>query len=224
MAVKDMARGLSVGDPSPSDLVHEDAWCLVAVKPAGLLSVPGRGEANQDCLASRLQARYPDALVVHRLDMATSGLWIMGRGLAAQRKLARAFEHRDVSKRYVAVVDGEVAQPEGSIDLPIGPDWPNRPRQQVDAERGRPSVTRFRVLGPGPLPGTTRLELEPVTGRTHQLRVHLMAIGHPIVGDALYAPAQIAAAAPRLWLHATELRLAHPGTGQPVQWSSPPPF
>ena len=189
-----------------------------------MLSVPGRGEANQDCLASRLQALHPDALVVHRLDMATSGLWIMGRGLAMQRKLARAFEHRQVRKRYVAVVDGRLAQAEGSIDLPIGADWPNRPRQQVDAEHGRPSVTRFRVLGPGPLPGTTRLELEPVTGRTHQLRVHLMAIGHPLVGDALYAPEPVATAAPRLWLHASELGLVHPGTGEPMQWTSAPPF
>ena len=204
--------------------MHEDAWCLVVVKPSGMLSVPGRGEANQDCLASRLQALHPDALVVHRLDMATSGLWIMGRGLAMQRKLARAFEHRQVRKRYVAVVDGRLAQAEGSIDLPIGADWPNRPRQQVDAEHGRPSVTRFRVLGPGPLPGTTRLELEPVTGRTHQLRVHLMAIGHPIVGDALYAPEPVATAAPRLWLHASELGLVHPGTGEPMLWTSAPPF
>ena len=210
--------------PSPTDLVHEDAWCLVTVKPAGLLSVPGRGEANQDCLASRMQARFPDALVVHRLDMATSGLWIMGRGLAMQRKLARAFEQREVHKRYVAVVAGDLAQDEGTIDLPIGADWPNRPRQQVDALRGRPSVTRYRVLGAGPLPGTTRLELEPVTGRTHQLRVHLMAIGHAIVGDTLYAPVEVAAAAPRLWLHASALRLVHPATGEAMHWTSAPPF
>jgi tRNA pseudouridine32 synthase / 23S rRNA pseudouridine746 synthase len=224
MAVIDMAGGLSMAGPCPSDLLHEDDWCLVAVKPAGLLSVPGRGEANQDCLSTRLQSRYPDALVVHRLDMATSGLFIMGRGLAMQRGLARAFEQRQVDKRYVAVVTGEPARAEGTIELPIGADWPNRPRQQVDAERGRPSVSRYRVLGPGPLPGTTRLELEPVTGRTHQLRVHLMAIGHPIVGDALYAPEAAATAAPRLWLHATELRLPHPFTGEPVHWTSAAPF
>ena len=213
-----------MADGFPGLLLHEDPWCLVTVKPAGLLSVPGRGEAKQDCLATRMQARFPDALVVHRLDMATSGLWIMGRGLAMQRKLARAFEQRAVDKRYVAVVAGDLAQAEGTIDLPIGADWPNRPRQQVDAQRGRPSVTRYRVLGAGPLPGTTRLELEPVTGRTHQLRVHLMAIGHPIVGDALYAPADVAAMAPRLWLHASELRLIHPGTGEAMHWTSRPPF
>jgi len=213
-----------MADGFPGLLLHDDPWCLVTVKPAGLLSVPGRGEAKQDCLATRMQARFPDALVVHRLDMATSGLWIMGRGLAMQRKLARAFEQRAVDKRYVAVVAGDLAQAEGTIDLPIGADWPNRPRQQVDAQRGRPSVTRYRVLGAGPLPGTTRLELEPVTGRTHQLRVHLMAIGHPIVGDALYAPADVAAMAPRLWLHASELRLIHPGTGEAMHWTSRPPF
>ena len=211
-------------DNRSPDVLHVDADCIVAVKPAGLLSVPGRGEAKQDCLAQRLQALHPDALVVHRLDMATSGLWIMARGLAMQRQLARAFEAREVHKRYVAVVDGVPAEAEGRIDLPLGADWPNRPRQQVDGERGRPSVTRFQVLGPGPLPGTTRLQLEPVTGRTHQLRVHLMAIGHPILGDALYAPAPVAAAAPRLWLHASELGLVHPGTGEPMHWHSAAPF
>ena len=218
----------SPGASLHGDLLHEDAWCLVAVKPAGLLSVPGRGEAKQDCLATRLQASHSDALVVHRLDMATSGLWVMGRGLAMQRRLARAFEHREVDKRYVAVVDGVLAPAAdgawSEIDLPLAADWPNRPRQKVDTEHGRPSRTRYRVLGPGPLPGTTRLELEPVTGRTHQLRVHLQAIGHPIVGDTLYAPAAGAAAAPRLWLHATQLRLPHPHTGEPMHWSSPAPF
>jgi len=212
----------------PVEVLHADAWCVVADKPSGLLSVPGRGEGKQDCLASRLQALFPDALVVHRLDMATSGLWIMARGLPVQRQLARAFEHRQVRKRYVAVVDGvPVGTADGGwseIDLPLGADWPNRPRQQVDHEHGRPSLTRWRVLGAGPLPGTTRLELEPVTGRSHQLRVHLQAIGHPIVGDTLYAPAELAAAAPRLLLHASELALAHPADGRPMHWRSPPPF
>jgi tRNA pseudouridine32 synthase/23S rRNA pseudouridine746 synthase len=142
-----------------------------------------------------------------------------------QRLLARAFEQREVHKRYQAVVAGELAG-DGwqEIALPIGADWPNRPRQQVDAVHGRPAVTRWRSIGAGPLPGTTRVELEPVTGRTHQLRVHLQAIGHPIVGDALYAPEDLAAAAPRLLLHATDLALHHPGTGEPARWSSPAPF
>lgn len=219
-----MAGGLSEGEPGPPALLHVDAWCLVAVKPAGLLSVPGRGDDKQDCLATRLQALYADALVVHRLDMATSGLWLMARGLAMQRRLARAFEERQVHKRYQAVVAGTPSQAQGEIALPLAADWPNRPRQQVDPVRGKPSLTRWRLLGPGPLPGTARLALEPVTGRSHQLRVHLLAIGHPIVGDALYAPPEVAAAAPRLWLHASELRLAHPATGEPVHWSSAAPF
>lgn len=207
-------------------LLHADARLLVVDKPAGLLSVPGRGADKQDCLATRVQALYPDALVVHRLDMATSGLWLMARGLSMQRQLARAFEQRDVCKRYQAVVAGRPGGDDGwqAIDLPIGADWPNRPRQQVDPVHGRPAVTRWKLLGPGPLPGTSRLELEPVTGRTHQLRVHLQAIGHPIVGDALYAPEGIAAAAPRLLLHATELALPHPADGAPAHWTSPAPF
>jgi tRNA pseudouridine32 synthase/23S rRNA pseudouridine746 synthase len=207
-------------------LLHADAQLLVVDKPAGLLSVPGRGADKQDCLASRVQAAWPDALVVHRLDMATSGLWLMARGPSMQRLLARAFEQRDVHKRYQAVVAGQPADDGDwhAIDLPIGADWPNRPRQQVDPVRGRPAVTLWKVLGPGPLPGTTRLALEPVTGRTHQLRVHLQALGHPIVGDALYAPPAIAAAAPRLLLHATELALPHPAGGAPARWSSPAPF
>lgn len=224
-----MGRGLSgsqaAGAPrSDIELLHVDADCLVAVKPAGLLSVPGRGEHRQDCLAARLQAVYADALVVHRLDMATSGLWLMARGIAMQRKLARAFENRDVHKQYEAVVAGTPTQAEGSIELPLAADWPNRPRQQVDHLRGKPSLTHWRAVGAGPLPGTTRLGLEPVTGRSHQLRVHLLAIGHPIVGDTLYAPADVAAAAPRLWLHASGLRLAHPATGAPMHWTSRAPF
>jgi tRNA pseudouridine32 synthase/23S rRNA pseudouridine746 synthase len=219
-----MAESSSATAMAEVDLVHVDAHCLVAVKPAGLLSVPGRGEDKQDCLSARLQALFPDALVVHRLDMATSGLWLMARGLHEQRLLARAFEHRQVHKRYEAVVAGEPAGGAGEIDLPLAADWPNRPRQQVDPVHGKPSLTRWRALGPGPLPGTTRLALEPVTGRSHQLRVHLLAIGHPIVGDALYAPPAVAAASPRLLLHASELALAHPDTGAAMHWTSPAPF
>jgi tRNA pseudouridine32 synthase/23S rRNA pseudouridine746 synthase len=206
-------------------LLHVDAHLVVADKPAGLLSVPGRGADKQDCLARRVQSLHPDALVVHRLDMATSGLWLMARGIAVQRLLARAFEQREVHKRYEAVVAGHLDGPGWqAIDLPLMADWPNRPRQQVDPVNGRAAVTRWRVIGPGPLPATTRVELEPVTGRTHQLRVHLQAIGHPIVGDALYAPSDVLAAAPRLLLHATELALAHPATGEPARWTSPAPF
>jgi tRNA pseudouridine32 synthase/23S rRNA pseudouridine746 synthase len=167
--------------------------------------------------------------VVHRLDMATSGLVLMARGPEVQRRLGAAFSRREVRKRYVAVVAGHLPAPVGGdgwgdIDLPIAADWPNRPLRVVDRERGQPSLTRWRVLGPGSQAGSTRLELEPVTGRTHQLRVHLKALGHPIVGDSLYAPGAIATAAPRLLLHACELRLVHPHSAEPLAFSSPPPF
>lgn len=209
-------------------VVHEDAHCLVLDKPAGMLCVPGRGADKQDCLSVRVQARYPDALVVHRLDMATSGLWLMARGPQVQRRLSQAFAEREVSKRYVAVVAGDLLpSPSGGwneIDLPIAADWPNRPLRVIDATRGKHSLTRWRVLAPGPHGTTTRLELEPVTGRSHQLRVHLQALGHPILGDALYAPPEVAAAAPRLLLHASELSLKHPAQGDPMHWRSPAPF
>jgi tRNA pseudouridine32 synthase / 23S rRNA pseudouridine746 synthase len=215
----------------PIDLpppLYVDQWLVVVDKPAGLLSVPGRGPDKQDCVAARVQRMLPDALVVHRLDMATSGLLLLARGLSMQRALGRLFEARQVDKRYVAVVAGHLPAPatEGgwaTIDLPLATDWPNRPRQVVDAEHGRASRTRWRVLGRD-VGDTTRVELEPVTGRSHQLRVHLQAIGHPIVGDALYAPEADRARAPRLLLHAAHLRLVHPGTGAPIAWHSPPPF
>lgn len=199
-----------------------DEHLVVLDKPSGLLAVPGRGEDKQDCLSARAQRLWPDALVVHRLDMATSGLFLMGRGIHMQRVLSRAFAERQVDKRYVAVVAGRMDGDSGVIELPIGADWPNRPRRKVDAELGRPSATRWRVLER--TADTTRLELEPITGRTHQLRVHLQAIGHPILGDALYAPPAERDRAPRLLLHACALRLAHPASGEPLAFDSPPPF
>lgn len=209
-------------------VVHKDAHCLVLDKTAGVLCVPGRGADKQDCLSVRVQAQYPDALVVHRLDMATSGLWLMARGAEMQRRLSKAFAEREVRKRYVAVVAGDLLTRSGAewheINLPIAADWPNRPLRVIDAASGKHSLTRWRVLGAGPAPATTRLELEPVTGRSHQLRVHLQALGHPILGDALYAPEETAAAAPRLLLHACELNVSHPAHGEPMQWRSPAPF
>lgn len=203
-------------------VVHADAFLLVLDKPGGLLSVPGRGPDKADCLAARVQSRYPDALVVHRLDRDTSGLIVMARGVAMQRVLSQAFAARKVTKRYVAVVSGRLAVQEGdwgTIDLPLICDWPNRPRQVVDHVRGKPSLTRWRVLG---YDGeTTWVELEPVTGRSHQLRVHLAALGHPILGDPLYGDA---ARSSRLLLHASALRLAHPASGAECAFDSPPPF
>jgi tRNA pseudouridine32 synthase / 23S rRNA pseudouridine746 synthase len=210
-------------------LLYADDSLLVLNKPSGLLAVPGRGEDKQDCLSARVQRRFPDALVVHRLDMATSGLMLMARGIAMQRVLAKSFETRQVHKRYVAVVQGHLLPPEsdhgwGLIDLPIVVDWPRRPLRIIDAERGKPSQTRWRSLAFDEASDSTRVELEPLTGRSHQLRVHLQALGHPILGDALYAPAAIAAAAPRLLLHACALGLAHPLSAEPMRFESPPPF
>lgn len=206
------------------ELAHVDADCIVAVKPAGLLAVPGRGEHGRDCLATRVQAAFADALVVHRLDMATSGLMLFARGAPPQRRLSQAFAQREVHKRYAAVVHGRLDAAQDEIDLPLIADWPNRPRQKVDLACGKPSLTRYRVIAFDEQRNTTRLELEPVTGRAHQLRVHLLAIGHPIVGDALYAPPEVQAGADRLLLHATSLRFMHPVSGAPVQVDSPAPF
>ncbi len=209
--------------PEP-ELVYVDAHCIVALKPGGLLSVPGLGAHGQDCLAARVQAVHPDALVVHRLDMATSGLMLFARGADAQRALGRAFAARTVYKRYVAVVAGRLPADEGEIDLPLSADWPNRPRQKVDTAQGKPSLTRWRVLAVDAARGTTRLALEPVTGRAHQLRVHLLAIGHAVLGDALYAPPEVCARADRLLLHASALGFAHPANGTPLWFESAPPF
>ena len=197
-------RGLTPAT-SATDVVHQSARLLVADKPAGLLCVPGRGLENADCLWSRMQALCPDALVVHRLDMATSGLVLFGRGAAVQRALSIAFAQRQVHKHYQAVVTGLLADDIGEIDLPLAADWPNRPRQQVDHVAGKPSLTRWQVLARDAATNTTRLALQPLTGRTHQLRLHLAAIGHPILGDALYAPPPVLAASPRLLLHASHL-------------------
>jgi tRNA pseudouridine32 synthase/23S rRNA pseudouridine746 synthase len=194
-----------------------------------MLCVPGRGPHLQDCLSARVQQQYPDARVVHRLDMATSGLWLMARGTESQRRLGTAFAERTVHKRYEAVVAGAPGvhglqvDGWGLIDLPLAADWPNRPRRIVDRVHGKPSLTRWRVLRPEAA-GTTRLELLPLTGRTHQLRVHLSALGLPILGDALYAPPEVAAASPRLLLHAAGLALAHPMDGGHLEWTSAAPF
>jgi tRNA pseudouridine32 synthase/23S rRNA pseudouridine746 synthase len=209
--------------------VYADEHLLVLDKPAGLLCVPGRGADKQDCLCARVRDIYPDALVVHRLDMATSGLWLMARGASTQRALGDAFAQRRVGKRYLAVVTGRAvtalpADHWATIDLPIAADWPNRPRRIIESERGKPSQTRWRVLAYDEPADATRVELEPLTGRSHQLRVHLQALGHPILGDTLYAPPEIQARAPRLLLHATELRFDHPVTGEPMVFSSPAPF
>lgn len=212
-------------------LIHADDALLVLDKPAGLLSVPGRGEDKQDCLSWRVQQHYPDARVVHRLDMATSGLLVMARGDLAQRQLNATFAERAVHKRYAAVVVGLLqsfgtTNPEGwsTINLPLLLDWPNRPKQIVDPVLGKPSITRWQVQSTDLDNQTTRLLLEPVTGRSHQLRVHLLSIGHPIIGDPLYGGAAAPAKASRLLLHATELQLSHPVSQKRLRFQSPAPF
>ena len=213
-----------VDDGGDAEIVHADAHCIVAVKPSGLLSVPGRGEQHADCLYARLRRRYADALVVHRLDMSTSGLIVYARDPEAQRRLSRAFAQREVDKRYLAVVDGHVAAASGEIDLPLQADWPNRPKQKVDRDHGKASATRYRVLSRDGARATTRLELQPITGRAHQLRVHLLALGHPILGDALYAPPEVRTRANRLLLHAQTLRFRHPMTGAWLDLEAAAPF
>lgn len=205
-------------------IVHADDTLLAVDKPAGQLAVPGRGVAKRDCAWLRVRCTFADALVVHRLDQATSGLLLFARGAAAQRALSRAFAMQQVHKRYEAIVEGLVADDQGCIELPLAADWPNRPRQRVDGAAGKPACTRWRVLQRDPAAQRTRLELEPLTGRTHQLRVHLAAIGHAIVGDALYAPPPAGAAPARLLLHASALQLTHPSGGRPLSLCSPTPF
>jgi len=211
--------------------LHADGTLLVLEKPAGLLCVPGRGLDKQDALSARAQALWPDALVVHRLDQATSGLMLMARGIEMQRALSQAFAERRVYKRYQAVVAGRLQAPATSdsegwseITLPIAADWERRPLRVIDSALGKPSVTHWRVLAHDKQADATRVELEPVTGRTHQLRVHLAALGHPILGDALYADAATQARAPRLLLHACALGFAHPLHGGWCDYVSQPPF
>ena len=206
----------------PRWIVHRDARLVVLDKPSGLLSVPGRGPDLQDCLARRVQGVFPTALVVHRLDRDTSGLMLMALDAEAQRRLGRQFEDRTVRKAYQCIVRGGPEADAGSVDLPIGRDPARPPRYRIDDAGGRPSQTRWRVLER--LADRTRLAVEPVTGRSHQIRLHLATIGHPIVGDPLYADEPTAAAAPRLLLHATELAVAHPDDGLPIEWTSACPF
>ncbi len=201
--------------------LHQDEFILVLNKAAGLLSVPGRGEDKADSLVTRIQAEFADARIVHRLDRDTSGLLVLARGAAIHRKLSMAFAAREVEKRYVARVAGELKEAAGEINLPIIVDWENRPKQHVNHATGKPSVTRYRVLNFDEKTNASLVELEPVTGRTHQLRVHLAALGHPIWGDTLYGDASLA---PRLLLHACRLSLTHPQTGATLLWQSPPPF
>ena len=205
----------------PLDVIHDDHEVLVVGKPHGLLSVPGKGAHLADCLLSRVQAVFPQALLVHRLDRDTSGVMVFALTPHAQRHLGLQFEKRQVKKTYVARVWGRVTEKTGTIDLPLIVDWPNRPRQMVDHENGKPAVTDWRVQRA--TDNETRLRLFPKTGRSHQLRVHCMAIGHPILGDPFYTTGP-ARDFPRLMLHSESLRFRHPDGGKGMKFTLKAPF
>jgi tRNA pseudouridine32 synthase/23S rRNA pseudouridine746 synthase len=202
-------------------LVHHDEAIVVADKPAGLLSVPGRGEDRADCLIARLRAVFPGVLLVHRLDLDTSGVMVFALTRAAQADLGRQFEARAVDKTYFARLAGRLEPDAGRVDLPLIVDWPNRPRQHVNHQTGRPAQTDWQVIDRDA--AETRVRLTPLTGRSHQLRVHMAELGHPILGDSLYATGA-ARDFPRLMLHAETLRLRHPDSGDTLTWTVPCPF
>ena len=203
------------------EVIHADHEIVVVDKPAGLLSVPGKGPDLADCLIARLQAVFPEALLVHRLDRDTSGVMVFALTPHAQRHLGLQFEKRHVRKVYVARVWGDVAEKTGTVDLPLIVDWPNRPRQKVDHAAGRPAQTDWRVVRREG--ATTRVRLFPKTGRSHQLRVHMAEIGHPILGDPFYASGP-ARDFPRLMLHSESLRIRHPDGGVGMSFSAKAPF
>jgi tRNA pseudouridine32 synthase/23S rRNA pseudouridine746 synthase len=211
--------------PPGLDIVYEDDRLILCNKPSGLLTVPGKDPSLADCLEARVQARYPQhpaAKVVHRLDKDTSGLLLLAFDKAALGALGSQFEHRRVGKYYVARVWGDVAGDSGVIDLPLATDWENKPRQRVDHERGRSSQTQWEVLAREG--GVTRMKLTPLTGRTHQLRVHMLALGHPILGDTFYAEGPARDAADRLQLHAEMLQFTHPEGHMLQRYIAPAPF
>jgi tRNA pseudouridine32 synthase / 23S rRNA pseudouridine746 synthase len=209
------------------DIVYQDNDIVVLNKPSGLLTVPGRLPEHQDCLQNRVLKVLPTATVVHRLDMATSGIILMALNKPAHVAISRQFEKRLTKKSYIARVFGKVAEPSGSVEQPLICDWPNRPKQKVDFENGKASLTHYKVLSyrediDNQI--TTLVELTPVTGRSHQLRVHMLALGHPILGDRLYAHAQALTASNRLQLHAKMLQISHPVSGKTLTFSKACPF
>ena len=206
---------------TPLVVLHEDAQIVVVDKPAGLLSVPGKGEHLADCLLERLRAVFPEVLLVHRLDRDTSGVMVFALTPHAQRHLGLQFEKRQAKKSYVARLQGRLEPRSGTVDLPLIVDWENRPRQMVDHANGRAAVTDWRVLRHDG--DTTRVRLGPKTGRSHQLRVHMLSLGHAILGDPLYAEGA-ARDYSRMMLHSEELRIKHPDGGQSLKFRAPPEF
>ncbi|WP_411849219.1 bifunctional tRNA pseudouridine(32) synthase/23S rRNA pseudouridine(746) synthase RluA [Yersinia ruckeri] len=204
-------------------ILYQDLHIMVVNKPSGLLSVPGRAPENKDSIMTRIQADFPTAESVHRLDMATSGVMVVALTKAAERELKRQFREREPKKSYIARVWGHLEQDEGLIDLPLICDWPNRPKQKVCYETGKSAQTEYQVLCRD-ADGSTRVKISPITGRSHQLRVHMLAMGHPILGDGFYAHPEAKAMASRLQLHAQELCITHPEFGTPMHFRSEADF
>ena len=206
------------------NVIYIDDDLLLVNKPSGLLSVPGRGEDKQDCLINRVKLEYDNALIVHRLDMDTSGLMVIARNKNCHRQLGDLFQQRQVIKKYVAIVDGLIEHDKGEINLPLITDWPNRPKQKVDYQNGKPSTTHYQVIDRNIEKNQTRVELKPVTGRSHQLRIHMQSLGHALVGDNLYATEKARKASSRLLLHANFLAFIHPVTHEQLNVESKVPF
>ncbi|KTR88693.1 bifunctional tRNA pseudouridine(32) synthase/23S rRNA pseudouridine(746) synthase RluA [Pantoea dispersa] len=204
-------------------ILYQDEHIMVVNKPSGLLSVPGRLEEHKDSVMTRIQRDFPQAESVHRLDMATSGVIVVALTKAAERELKRQFREREPAKQYVARVWGHPAAEQGMIDLPLICDWPNRPKQMVSVELGKPAQTEYQVLAYD-ADNSARVQLKPITGRSHQLRVHLLALGHPILGDRFYAHPEALAMAPRLQLHAESLTITHPAFGSSMTFRQPADF
>lgn len=205
-------------------IIYQDEHLLVVNKPEFLLSVPGRAPENKDCVITRLQEQFPEAMIVHRLDLDTSGLLIVPIQRAAMSHLARQFQERKIYKRYQAVVWGKIRESAGSIELPIISDWVNRPKQRIDFLNGKHALTHYRILHIDHGTQQSRIELNPVTGRSHQLRIHCREIGHPIIGCDMYAHAEALAASKRLLLHASDISFTHPESGEKINVHSPVPF
>ena len=212
------------------DFYYKDEHMAMVSKPSGLLTVPGKGPDKADCLIARLQEQSPYAKIVHRLDMATSGILVIAYTPTAHRELSRQFQDRETQKHYIAVINGDLeassGQTSGEVDLPLITDWPNRPKQKVCFESGKPSQTLWSILDKSPEqnPDRTRVKLTPITGRSHQLRVHMLSLGHPILGDNLYACEEALAKSPRLLLHAEQLTVHHPITGEAITAKAEPEF
>ena len=208
------------------EIIYADEFLVVVNKPTLLLSVPGRGEEKKDCLISRLAVEFPNILTVHRLDWETSGLTVLALNKEIHRHLSRQFQERRVHKNYTAIVYGKPGKESGEISLPLRCDWENRPRQIIDHEQGKASQTYWQTLNqtPNQEHNSTRLLLTPITGRSHQLRVHMLAMGHPILGDPLYAHQEALSMAERLLLHATRIEFTHPKSNVVIQFYSEAPF